>query len=128
MNLKEEYQKLQKQNHIMLECNKKVLKIDKNLNVVIEYTCGNKEKTPFLGLLNYPLDYHALLFGDTIFQKRLNCRKHCKRTLRNTKLKPLKSKEDLKKIWNLEHGRRGHADLTIRLATPAVEAISTEIA
>lgn len=125
--LEEKYKELQKQNRILVGCNKKTLDVDGKLNVTIEYTCGNKEKVPFLKLLA-PRDYYALLFGDVIYQKRLTCGKHCRRSLRRKRLKPFKTDADLKEIWDIEHGRRGYANITIRLATPALPETSTELA
>jgi len=115
MSLEEKYKELQKQNKIRVICNKEEAEVDEELNVTITYTCGETEKTPLLKILNYPDDYEALLHKDTIFQKTLRCKHHCTHKLKLLKLKPLKSEDNHRQIWNLEHGRAGTADLTIRL-------------
>jgi len=111
----EKFRQLQKENRIRVECNKQTSKIDENLNVEIVYTCGHKEKQPFLKILEHTSDYEALSQGNILFQKQLKCNGHCDRRLTLLNLNPFKSRVDLQQINRLQHGNRGTAQLVIHV-------------
>jgi hypothetical protein len=113
--LEGKYRELQKQNKIRIVSNKTEGTIDEKLIVTIIYSCGHEEKIPLFSILEHPQDYETLLYGDTVFQKTLRCNTHCHRKLQLLKLKPLKNDKNLQEIWNLEHGRMGTADITIKV-------------
>jgi len=113
--IEEKFKELQKQNKIRVICNKQEAKISDDLKVTIEYTCGHSEQLPLLQLLPQPQNYRELLFRDTTFQRMLKCNTHCHNHLRLLKLKPFKNEKDLQTIYNLEHGRLGYADVSIKI-------------
>lgn len=115
MNTSEQFKKLVRENRIRVLCNNKEAKINDNLKVQIEFSCGNKQQVPFFTLLPKPENYEQLLHGDTVFQTRLRCNEHCHNKLRMLKLKPFKKDEDFQQIWNIEHGRVGYADITVKI-------------
>jgi hypothetical protein len=112
--IEEQYKELQKQNKIRVICNKEEAKISKDLKVSVQYTCGHTEELPLLQLLQ-PQNYQELLLGDTTFQLKLKCNSHCHNHARLLKLKPFKNEKDFKEIYDIDHGRLGYADMTIKI-------------
>jgi len=112
--IEEQYKELQKQNKIRVTCNKEEAKISKDLKVTVQYTCGHTEELQLLQLLQ-PQNYKELLLGDTTFQLTLKCNSHCHNLARLLKLKPFKNEKDFQTIYDIEHGRLGTADMTIKI-------------